>query len=70
MNDDLAAGAALTFEARLDRLAELVVRVGLNLAPGQELVMTASVEALDLSAPPGNRVFQEILEVIAGQRRR
>lgn len=49
MNDDLAAGAALTFEARLDRLAELAVRVGLNLAPGQELVMTASVEALDLS---------------------
>lgn len=49
MNDDLAAGAALTFAARLDRLAELAVRVGLNLAPGQELVMTASVEALDLS---------------------
>jgi aminopeptidase len=49
MNDDAAAGAAMTFEARLDRLAELAVRVGLNLAPGQELVMTASVEALDLS---------------------
>lgn len=49
MNDDLAAGATLTFEDRLDRLAELAVRVGLNLAPGQELVMTASVEALDLS---------------------
>jgi len=49
MNDDAAAGAAMTFDARLDRLAELAVRVGLNLAPGQELVMTASVEALDLS---------------------
>ena len=36
-------------DARLDRLAELAVRVGLNLAPGQELVMTAPVEALDLS---------------------
>ena len=41
--------AAMTFGARLDRLAELAVRVGLNLAPGQELVMTASVEALELS---------------------
>jgi aminopeptidase len=36
-------------DPRLDRLAELAVRVGLNLAPGQELVMTAPVEALDLS---------------------
>ena len=33
----------------LDRLAEVAVKVGLNLAPGQELVMTASLEALDLS---------------------
>jgi aminopeptidase len=36
-------------DPRLDRLAELAVRVGLNLAPGQELVMTAPVEAIDLS---------------------
>ncbi|TCZ66602.1 aminopeptidase [Roseicella aquatilis] len=36
-------------DARLDRLAELAVRVGLNLAPGQELVMTAPLEAVDLS---------------------
>jgi aminopeptidase len=49
MNDDVAAGAVLTFEQRLDRLAEIAVRVGLNLAPGQEVVMTASVEALDLT---------------------
>lgn len=34
--------------ARLDRLAEVAVRVGLGLAPGQELVMTAPVEALPL----------------------
>jgi aminopeptidase len=49
MNDDVAAPVAMTFDARLDRLAQLAVRVGLNLAPGQELVMTASVEALELS---------------------
>lgn len=34
---------------RLDRLAEVAVRVGLGLAPGQELVMTASVESIDLA---------------------
>ena len=33
---------------RLDRLAETAVRVGLALAPGQPLVMTAPVEALPL----------------------
>jgi len=32
----------------LDRLAEVAVRVGLNLAPGQDLVLTAPVEALPL----------------------
>lgn len=41
MND---APASMTFDARLDRLAELAVRVGLNLAPGQELLMTGLVE--------------------------
>ncbi|HMN72317.1 MAG TPA: aminopeptidase [Rhodoblastus sp.] len=35
--------------ARLDRLAETAVRVGLNLRKGQEVVMTAPVEALDLA---------------------
>ncbi|MBL6079721.1 aminopeptidase [Belnapia sp. T18] len=39
----------LTHAERLDRLAALAVRVGLNLAPGQELVMTAPVEALPLA---------------------
>lgn len=39
----------LTHGDKLDRLAEVAVRVGLGLAPGQELVMTASVEALDLA---------------------
>jgi aminopeptidase len=38
-----------TFEERLDRLAEIAVKVGLGLKPGQELVMTAPVEALPLA---------------------
>ncbi|MBB5692794.1 aminopeptidase [Muricoccus pecuniae] len=36
-------------DARMDRLAELAVKVGLGLVPGQELVMTAPVEALPLA---------------------
>jgi aminopeptidase len=36
-------------EVRLDRLAETAIRVGLNLAPGQELVMTAPLDALPLA---------------------
>jgi aminopeptidase len=46
MPDDSAAAA--TFEAKLDKLASLAVRVGLNLRAGQEVVMTAPVEALPL----------------------
>lgn len=34
--------------ARLDRLAEVAVRVGLNLQPGQDLILTAPVAALPL----------------------
>lgn len=34
--------------ARLDRLAEVIVGTGLNLAPGQDLVITSSAEALPL----------------------
>jgi aminopeptidase len=41
-------GTPTTHAERLDRLAEVAVKVGLGLAPGQELVMTASVEALPL----------------------
>ncbi|MFC6050737.1 aminopeptidase, partial [Methylobacterium hispanicum] len=33
-------------DPRLDRLATVAVRVGLNLQPGQELVLTAPIEAL------------------------
>ena len=38
-----------TFDQELDLLAEVAVKVGLGLAPGQELVMTASLDALPLA---------------------
>ena len=37
------------FERNLDRLADVAVRVGLGLAPGQELVMTATLDAIPLA---------------------
>jgi aminopeptidase len=37
------------FEKNLDRLAEVAVRVGLGIAPGQELVMTAMLDAVPLA---------------------
>jgi aminopeptidase len=37
------------FEQKLDRLAQIAVHSGLGLAPGQELVMTASIDALPLA---------------------
>ena len=40
--------AALTFEQKLDRLAEVAVRIGLGLREGQELVLTAPTDALPL----------------------
>jgi aminopeptidase len=40
--------AALTFEQKLDRLAEVAVRIGLGLKEGQELVLTAPTDALPL----------------------
>lgn len=40
--------ASLSFEEKLDRFAQLAVRVGLNLQPGQELVISASTEMLPL----------------------
>src|SRR5215475_2491287 len=39
---------SLTHEQKLDRLAEVAIRVGLGLAPGQELVMTATLDTLPL----------------------
>ncbi|MGG5819262.1 aminopeptidase [Falsiroseomonas sp. HW251] len=46
MPDDMMAGTSL--EARLDRLAMLAVKVGLGLRPGQEIVLTAPIEAMPL----------------------
>src|SRR5277367_4200668 len=40
--------AELTFEEKLDRLAEVAVKVGLGLRAGQELIMSAPIEALPL----------------------
>jgi aminopeptidase len=40
--------ASLSFEQKLDRLAEVAVKIGLGLKAGQELVMTAPIEALPL----------------------
>src|ERR1700733_4456058 len=37
------------FEKKLDRLAEVAVRAGLGLGPGQELVMTATLDAVPLA---------------------
>ncbi|MBT9331146.1 aminopeptidase [Paracidobacterium acidisoli] len=36
------------FERKLDRLGEVAIRTGLGLAPGQQLVMTATLDALPL----------------------
>ncbi|MBS1821440.1 MAG: aminopeptidase [Acidobacteria bacterium] len=41
--------AALSLDEKLDRLAEVAVRVGLGLKPGQELIMSAPMEALPLA---------------------
>ena len=38
-----------THEEKLNLLAEVAVRVGLGLRPGQELVMTASLDSLPLA---------------------
>ncbi|MDE1162633.1 MAG: aminopeptidase [Acidobacteriaceae bacterium] len=40
--------ASLSFEQKLDRLAEVAVRIGLGLREGQELVLTAPTDALPL----------------------
>jgi aminopeptidase len=40
---------ASDFEQKLDRLAEIAVRAGLGLAPGQELVMTATLDSVSLA---------------------
>jgi aminopeptidase len=49
MTNIAVATESLTHEQKLDRLAEVAVRVGLGLESGQELVMTASIEAMPLA---------------------
>jgi aminopeptidase len=49
MNNIAVAAETLTHQQKLDQLAEVAVRVGLGLAPGQELLMTASLDALPLA---------------------
>lgn len=40
--------ATLSFDQKLDRLAEVAARIGVNIQPGQELVLTAPTDALPL----------------------
>jgi aminopeptidase len=49
MTTAAVAAEQLTHEQKLDRLAEVAVRVGLGLERGQELVMTASLDAVPLA---------------------
>ncbi len=47
-NDGTGSGTTSGAAVRMDRLAEIAVRVGLNLARGQELVITAPLDAVPL----------------------
>jgi aminopeptidase len=49
MNVAATTARQRTHEEKLDQLAEVAVRVGLGLQAGQELVMTASLDALPLA---------------------
>jgi aminopeptidase len=49
MSATATPAAERTFEQKLDKLAEVAVRVGLGLKAGQELVMTASLDSLALA---------------------
>jgi len=44
----IARPQSISHDARLDRLGEVAVRVGLGLAPGQELLITAPLDAVPL----------------------
>ena len=43
------AAEQISLEEKLDQLAEVAIKVGLGLAPGQELVMTAPLDAVPLA---------------------
>ena len=46
---DTSLATELLHEQKLDRLAEVAIRVGLGLRAGQELLMTASIDSLPLA---------------------
>ncbi|MDE1155243.1 MAG: aminopeptidase [Acidobacteriaceae bacterium] len=48
MSNASSSFSALSFEEKLDRLAEVAIHVGLGLKAGQELVLTAPIDALPL----------------------
>ncbi|GAB0118629.1 aminopeptidase [Acidisoma sp. 7E03] len=48
----------MDFETKLDRLAEVAVKVGLGLRPGQEVVMTAPLDALPLVRRINRHAYQ------------
>lgn len=49
MTEMASIAEELTLAQKLDKLAEVAVRVGLGLKPGQELLMTASLDAVPLA---------------------
>jgi len=49
MTEKAAIAQQRTHEQKLDQLAEVAVKVGLGLQPSQELLMTASIDALPLA---------------------
>jgi aminopeptidase len=48
MSQSATLSQPLTHAQKLDQLAEVAVRVGLGLAKGQQLLITASLDALPL----------------------
>jgi aminopeptidase len=50
--------ADLTLDEKLDRLAEVAVRVGLGLRAGQELIMSAPMEALPLARKINEQAYK------------
>ena len=46
--NNTALATSLTHEQKLDQLAEVAIKVGLGLAPGQELLITAALDSLPL----------------------
>lgn len=45
---NVSAPSTFSHEQLLDRLGEVAVRVGLNIAPGQQLLITAPLAAVPL----------------------